>query len=193
MSISGLIPYRIGVGLRWFIQKFYFEPMFKAKCKSCGNNLRIDIGMPQLSKNLNISVGNNVSICGVNSFFAAGILPNPTLVVGDNSYIGFQVSISVGQRVILGKNCLLAARVAIMDNNNHPIDPERRRRLEKVTPDEIEPVVIEDNVWLGYQSFIGKGVRIGQGSIVAANSVVIKNVPAKSIVSGVPARIVANL
>ena len=80
-----------------------------------------------------------------------------------------------------------------MDNNNHPLDPDRRKLLKKVTAAEIEPVIIEDNVWIGYQSYVGKGVHIGQGSIIAANSVVLKNIPQNCIAAGNPARIVARI
>ena len=180
----------MGKIFRWFIQKFYYEPVFKTKCESCGKNLKIDIRMPQVSSNLRIRVGDHVTICGVNSFHSPAIYERPELIIGDYSYIGFQVSISVAERVSIGKHCLTAARVAIMDNNNHPLDPEKRKRLDKVPPEEISPVIIEDNVWIGYQAFIGRGVTIGEGSIVGANSVVLRNVPPYSIVSGVPAKVV---
>ena len=178
---------------RWILQKFYYEPLFKTQCESCGKNLKIDIAMPQLSPNLKIRMGNNVVMNGINSFFSASINKKPMLSIGDSTDIGFQVSISIAERVTIGNNCLIAARVAIMDNSNHPTKPEKREILEKVSIDEIVPVIIEDNVWLGYQSYIGKGVRIGKGSIVGANSVVVKDVPPNSIVLGCPARKVGML
>jgi acetyltransferase-like isoleucine patch superfamily enzyme len=183
----------IGKVGRWFIQKFYYEPVFKTLCYSCGNDLKIDIRIPQVSDNLQINIGKNVTLSGVNSFFSPAVYGNPQLIIGDNSYIGFQVAISVGERVTIGKNCLTAARVMIMDNNNHPIDPDRRLKKEKITPEEIVPVIIEDNVWIGYQAYIGAGVRIGTGSIIGANSVVIKDVPPKVVVSGNPAKVVRRL
>jgi acetyltransferase-like isoleucine patch superfamily enzyme len=179
--------------MRWFVQKFYYEPVFKALCHSCGDSLKIDIGLPQISGHLQMDVGHGVTLCGINSFFSPAIHEKPRLIIGDNSYIGFQVSISVGAFVSIGDNCLTAARVAIMDNNNHPLDPSLRKRLDKVKLEDISPVVIEDNVWLGYQAFIGKGVTIGKGSIVAANSVVLKDVPPNTIVSGNPAKVVRQI
>lgn len=178
----------VSKSLRWFLQKVYYEPLFKANCQSCGKQLKIDIRGPQMSSNLKIKIGENVTINGVNSFFSASINEKPELIIGDNTIIGFQANISVAEKVVIGNHCLISTRVAIMDNSNHPIDPDRRRKLEKVSEDEISPVIIEDNVWIGYQSYIGKGVRIGTGAIIGANSVVIKDVPPNSIVLGCPAR-----
>lgn len=62
---------------------------------------------------------------------------------------------------------------------------------EKVPENDL-PVVIEDDVWIGANSTILKGVTIGEGSVVAAGSVVTKNVPAYTIVGGVPAKIIKN-
>ena len=179
--------------LRWFIQKVYYEPLFRTKCESCGKNLKIDIRIPQTSGHLRMQLGDHVTINGVNSFSSPSIYESPELSIGDYTNVGFQVSISVAERVSIGKHCLMAARVAIMDNNNHSLDPEKRKRLDKVSPEEISPVTIEDNVWIGYQAFIGKGVTIGEGSVVGANSVVLKDVPPYSIVLGCPARVVGLL
>jgi len=56
-----------------------------------------------------------------------------------------------------------------------------------------QPVVIEDDVWLGNRCMIMKGVTVGQGSVVAACSLVTKNVPPNTMVVGVPARVVQHL
>ena len=180
----------VTVNFRFFLQKLYYEPIFKTKCTSCGKRLCIDIRMPQISDNISLTIGNGVTLNGVNSFFAPAIYEKPEIIIGDHSGLGFQVSISAAQKVEIGKYCLIAARVAIMDNNNHPLDPEERMAGGKVSVKEIAPVVIEDNVWIGYQSYINKGVRIGEGAIVGANSVVRKDVPPFSIVLGNPARVV---
>jgi acetyltransferase-like isoleucine patch superfamily enzyme len=63
----------------------------------------------------------------------------------------------------------------------------------KLTPDDMKPVIIEDDVWLGERAVILKGVNIGRGSIVAAGSMVTKSIPPMSIVAGNPARIVKEI
>ena len=90
-------------------------------------------------------------------------------------------------------------KISISDNNNHPVNPEDRKIIW-VTPDnsverswkfaDHKPIIIGENCWIGEFSRICKGVNIGDGAIVAANSVVTKDVPANSIVAGNPARIV---
>jgi acetyltransferase-like isoleucine patch superfamily enzyme len=167
--------------------------MFKAKCHSCGNHLKIDFGLPQLSSNLRLTIGNYVTLCGINSFHSPAINPQASLSIGDYCYVGYQVSINASENIVIGNYCLFAPRVLVMDNNNHPLDPFARRLGRKITADEISPVIIKDNVWVGYQAFIGKGVTIGEGSIVSANSVVIRDVPSYSIVAGNPAKVVHSL
>ncbi len=68
-----------------------------------------------------------------------------------------------------------------MDTDLHAVDG---------TVLENKPVVIEDNVWIGCRCIILKGVRVGAGAIIAAGSVVTKNVPSDSIAAGVPARVI---
>ena len=175
---------------RFTIQKVYYEPMFKCMCKKCGNGLKIQIRIPLVSENLNMYVGNQVTIHGKNTFGSPSIFENPVLEIGDNTTVGYQVIINVGKNVKIGEKCLIADRVFIADNNAHPINPEKRINMLKVSPDEIRPVTIGNNVWIGYQAFIGPGVHIGDGSIIGANSSVVHDVPPMCIAAGSPAKIV---
>lgn len=190
---AGLYNFHIGmvVGLRWIKQKFYFEPMFKARCASCGRGLTIDNGLPMISSHLQLRIGDNVYIAGENGFVAPAIHHRPTLHIGDHTTIGNGTNITVAKSVTVGSRCLIGRRVYIGDSNGHPLNPENRH--EKVTDKEIEEVIIGDNVWIGNGVYIGPGVQIGSGSAIAANSVVTKSVPANSVVMGSPARVVRNL
>jgi len=85
---------------------------------------------------------------------------------------------------------LLGSGVLITDNDAHPIEPEDRNDASKTL---IAPVVIEDLVFVGARAIILKGVRIGYGSVVAAGSVVSRDVPARTVVAGNPAREVKKL
>lgn len=111
-------------------------------------------------------------------------------------YIGSVESIVIGNHVIISNN------VTIYDNNNHPTDPDSRKLMcESGFYSDLwnwensvhKPVVIEDNVWIGEHSTILKGVTIGVGSIVAAHSVVTKDVEPYTIVAGNPAKTVKYL
>jgi acetyltransferase-like isoleucine patch superfamily enzyme len=90
------------------------------------------------------------------------------------------------------------------DTNSHSIDPHLRSEhfsaimntghpKENIFDIKSSPVVIEDDVWLGFNSTVLKGVKIGKGSIVAACSVVTKDVPPNVIVAGNPAKLVRSI
>ncbi len=119
--------------------------------------------------------------------------------IGDNVKVGNGSAILCVDSVAIGDYTTLAQNVKITDNNNHPVNPDFRRFM-RTTPHGSDarswihsahkPVVIGKNCWIGENSRIQKGVTIGDNSIVAACSVVTKDVPANSIAAGNPARIV---
>ena len=97
---------------------------------------------------------------------------------------------------------MISYLVDIHDTNGHPIDWEERRLDEQElmagkyrvpTKTVSKPIVIEDDVWIGFKSTILKGVHIGRGAIVAAGSLIIEDVPAWTIVAGNPAKVVREL
>lgn len=119
--------------------------------------------------------------------------------MGDHSTIGPNSNIYSVESVTIGAYTAISRNVSISDNNNHPVNPEDRKII-RVTPDGSperswkyaahKPIIIGDNCWIGEYSRICKGVTIGEGSIVAANAVVTRDVPPNCIVAGNPAKIV---
>jgi acetyltransferase-like isoleucine patch superfamily enzyme len=91
--------------------------------------------------------------------------------------------------ITIGKRCLIAANCQIIDCNGHELSFDDVEARIHTTSDG-RPVVIEDAVWIGANSIVLPGVRIGRGSVVAAGSVVVKDVPPMAVVAGNPARIV---
>lgn len=165
---------------------------------SIGDDLHVNAGMKfYLHKEAKLCIGNNVTFYSQNddyhmNMFAGVKLiadrPGALIKIGDNTRINGSC-IHAWKSVIIGNNCLVAANVNIMDSNGHPVsmnNPSERIMIH----DQAEPIVIEDNVWIGCNSIILKGVTIGEGSIVSAGSVVIDDVPARSIVRGNPATVV---
>jgi len=91
--------------------------------------------------------------------------------------------------IIIGRNCLIAANCQIIDSNGHDLsfdDVENRINTKGIAKE----VYIEDNVWIGANSIILPGVRIGFGSVIAANSVVKNDIPSMVLAGGNPAIII---
>ena len=91
-----------------------------------------------------------------------------------------QGGITIGDDVLIGHNCVIATL-------NHVMDPDRRADMVPA------PVKIGDKVWVGANVTILQGVTIGEGAIIAAGAVVNKDVPPRSIVGGVPAKIIKSI
>ena len=119
--------------------------------------------------------------------------------LGEYSQIGPNSIIRSVESIVIGDYTMISANVVIADNNSHSINPIDREIVQK-TPSgslfrsmrysEHAAIRIGNKCWIGENSRICKGVTIGDGSIVAANAVVTKDVPEFTIVAGNPARIV---
>ncbi len=134
--------------------------------------------------------------------------PHASIEIGDYCYIASGVRIAAATSVKIGDYVGIASHTFVIDNNNHPIEPAARKAHRiRVAPggegypsdgaawemSERAPIVIEDNVWIGMYCYIAKGITIGEGSIVARQSVVTKDVEPYVIVAGNPARVVKRL
>lgn len=115
------------------------------------------------------------------------------IVIGDNFYIGrfsqIECDSEIGDNVILGNN---VAFVGKYDHHYHQIGTPIRlasqiRNLDYCWKGLKSKIIVEDDVWIGYGAVIISGIRIGKGSIIAAGSVVVKDVSPYCIVGGNPA------
>jgi galactoside O-acetyltransferase len=132
--------------------------------------------------------------------------------IGDRTYISGGTSIISSLDIKIGSDVMIAWGVAIIDHDAHSPRWEERandilqwrlgwlengyqgvaqRKNWDVVP--MSPIVIEDKVWIGFNAIILKGVRIGEGAVIAAGSVVIKDIPSYCVVAGNPAKIVREL
>ncbi|MGQ9525658.1 MAG: acyltransferase [Armatimonadota bacterium] len=175
------------------LETAYYSPLFRARCASVGRGLRLECAMPQVLGNLEIRIGDKVTISGVNTFSTNNSAERPVLSIGDQCYIGHQVSISVAASVTIGSRCLIADRVMISDNDGHPLDPERRAAGLPPPDEAVRPEVLEDDVWVCSRAVVLKGVRIGAGAVVAAGAVVTQDVPPLTVAAGNPARVVKRI
>jgi acetyltransferase-like isoleucine patch superfamily enzyme len=114
-----------------------------------------------------------------------GAGPNASLVLGERVFINTGATVVANHSIILGDDCRLGDLVAIFDSDHHPLEPSR--------PTRIAPVRLGNNVWVGRSATILPGVTIGDHAVIAAGSVVTDDVPARTLVAGVPARPIRTL
>jgi acetyltransferase-like isoleucine patch superfamily enzyme len=125
------------------------------------------------------------------------------LQIGSNCFIGKGTIIRAGDEITIGDNVLIAHNVTIFDTDSHEMNHiERSESYKKLLisghPAEkgrvaVAPIHIEDHVWISYNCCILKGVSLGKGAIIAAGSVVTKNVAPFTLVAGNPAKLVKTL
>ena len=151
---------------------------------------RSRISSPRLLTRINrVRIGTGVHIRGGSRIEV--VSDDGVIEIGDGTSVQFDFHCGAANKVVIGRNVLIAGRVYISDHD-HVFD--HQRHAPRLCRDLVSsPVIIEDGVWLGEGCAVLKGVCIGQRSVVGANAVVTKSVPAGSVVCGVPARIVRSI
>lgn len=147
-----------------------------------------------------VVLGDHVS-CYAGCSFAIGAKGRCT--VGDFTLMNGAL-VMAEESIQIGSHCLISWNVGIADSDFHPLEPAQRiidahalAPFFKDRPPRPElrtvPVIISDNVWIGMNAVILKGVTIGENSVVAAGAVVTKSVPANVVVAGNPAVVTKQL
>ena len=154
--------------LKWAFYKFFIMPFIKMSFKSCGHNVVIGRYF-DVSNIRRVSIGNNTSI-GSRAIFLCS-----------------RADIEIGSYVMTGPNVTIIT-------GDHRLDIKGKKMIEVKDKDKLpendQPVIIEDDVWLGANVTILKGVTIGEGSVVDAGAVVCNNIEPYSIYAGVPAKLI---
>ena len=180
--------------------KVWWQFVVPIRLRILGVNLGKNVqfyGMPivSMADNSRILIGDRVVLCSDSRFTALGVnhpVVLRTISPGAEIIIGNDCGISGGSccaalRIELGNECMLGANVTIIDTDFHPLKPIGRRYNANPLDIGTAPVQIEENVFIGENSVILKGVCIGQNSVIGAGSVASKNVAANSIAAGNPA------
>lgn len=171
----------------------------------CGNNtlldgININIRKP-IQEFKNLKIGNNSLISG-NYYFE---ISSAEIEIGSNTFIGNSTFVCA-KKIIVGNNVLISWGCTFMDNNAHSLIYEERkndvsdwkRSIEEGDTGKYknwvnvhkETITIKDKAWIGFNVILLKGVTIGKGAVVAAGSVVTKDVPDYAVVAGNPAQII---
>lgn len=127
--------------------------------------------------------------------------PGAKIVVGNRTFIGGATKLIAANEIQIGSDVLISWNCTIADHNSHSLEFEQRRNdvvnwgagSKDWSNVKIGSVIIQDKAWIGFNSIILKGVTIGEGAIVAAGSVVVKDVAPYTIVGGNPAQLIKKL
>lgn len=176
----------------------FLKRLHHSKDITLGVNINF-VGIPLVSARNGgkISIGSNVTLNSLNDGYHINMhsptklyadRPNAEIIVGDNTRIN-GACIHAYKKIHIGKNCLIAANVQIMDGSGHDLSFDNPSDRINTTGD-VKPVIIHDNVWIGANSIILPGVTIGQGSVIAAGSVVVKDIPSIVVAGGNPAKVI---
>ena len=203
--VSAPVPRLVALPLLWgflagrsvihFARRvFIAEPLFRAYVTQRGKGLHTGIYVHWIDGVGDIIVGDNVIFDGQSSIrFASRFVDRPRLLVGDGSAIAHDCQITVGKEVRIGKHCRIASEVVIADSNGHPSEPSLRLAGAPPADEDVRPVTIGDNVWIGRRAMIMPGVTIGEGSIVASGAIVMSDIPPYTVAAGNPARKVSSV
>jgi acetyltransferase-like isoleucine patch superfamily enzyme len=107
--------------------------------------------------------------------------------IGAKTVIGQECTISAYQHVSIGRECILADRVMLIDFDHGVVEVERPIRLQGIYK---RDVTVGNNVWMGYGACVLRGVSIGDNSVIGTNAVVTKSSPPNAVLAGVPARVI---
>lgn len=174
---------------RTILTIFYRNPLFQSKCASFGRGVYIG-GMPFVTGPVEIYMGDGSGLGEKVSIMSGRIIDRPRLVLKDYAGVGMNTIIVVNREIVIEEHVIISWGCTISDSDGHPREADRRAAGEPADAKDILPVRIGRYAWIGNGSYILKGVTIGEGAIVGANSVVISNIPPYSLAMGNPAEVI---
>lgn len=128
-----------------------------------------------------VVVGDDLTADGITYPVRLAAFPEAELRIGDRAYLNRGSDVSAWRSIVIGENLRLGEGASIQDWDGHALEEGREPR--------VAPVRIGDNVWIGRRAMVLAGVSIGDHAVVAAGAVVVSDVPARTLVGGVPARV----
>ncbi|WP_394208966.1 acyltransferase [Enterovibrio calviensis] len=172
----------------------WWTPVFKGRLHHVGKNFYLYGGMPLVSGPLSISMGDDCRVSGQTTFSGRTCSnEQPQLLIGDNIDIGWQTTIAVGRKVVIGDNVRIAGRAFLAGYPGHPINAQDRAAGMPELDSQVGDIILEPDVWLATGVSVMAGVTIGHGTIVAAGSVVTSDLPPNVVAGGIPAKVLRNL
>lgn len=170
----------------------YYQPLFELLCDRVERPFRMEIcpdsKLPVVA-GCRLRIARGVRISGRTTFSGARNAPTPPVIaIGEDSYVGHRVVLRAGEDITIGKHCFIASYVTLSGDPGHPLDPVARR-TEAAPREDLAPITIGDDVWIGEGALLLGPLRIGDGAVIGARSVVTRDVPPGTVATGIPARV----
>lgn len=196
--LAGWIPTVLGLGIRGILYRLilHMDGWVAIECGvrlrfanniKLGHGVYLDQGVYLHACPRGIQIGSDTIVMhgAVLHVYNFRDLPNAGIRIGRNSLVGENTVIRGQGGVTIGNRVYTSPQTQIMAVNHVFDDPDRPFIEQGITA---EGIVIEDDVWIGAGAIITDGVRVGKGAVVAAGAVVVEDVPAHTVVAGVPAQ-----
>lgn len=160
-------------------------------------------GLPIIQKhpNARIIIGKGVTLLSDSKYNVAGI-NHPVILAActDGSVIELKdgcgmsgTSVVAATKIVIGENTMLGVNTNVYDTDFHPMNVTLRRNQKSISDAESRPIIIEDDVWIGANTTVLKGVTIKKGAVVGAHSLVNKDVSKSEFHAGIPAKFIKRL
>lgn len=200
MFAAGWIPTVAGIGIRGLVYRLIMKIEGQAAIERnvrirfasrvrLGHGCFIDEGVYIHATPNGVDIGKNTIVMhgAILHVYNFRDLPNAGIRIGEDSLIGEYTVIRGQGGVTIGNRVYTSPMTQLIAVNHVFNDPHTPFVDQGITA---QGIVVEDDVWLGSAAIITDGVRIGQGAVVAAGAVVTRDVPAHTVVAGVPARLI---
>lgn len=168
----------VGKGWNLMLSKIYLRKASTGSMVMCRK-------MPSLNISGKLEIGNSSKLWSVINRVRISSFRGAEIIIGENTFIN-GARIAAKKKIVIGNNVHIAPEVVIMDSDFHDAtDLDASGQSAQIT--------IGNHVWISTRAMILKGVTIGDGAVVAAGAIVTKDVPAHTLVGGIPARHIKNL
>ena len=174
-----------GIGATVRYGQAYFNARFQLRRASSLGRARL-VGKVRVSNAGTLVIEDRVRLDGTTVRIDLATFEGGKLVIGAGTFINYGTSISAVESVSIGRDCAIGQYSIIMDCDHHDVSDLNSRGP-------VEPIVIEDNVWIGARSIILRGSHVGRGAVIGANSIVKGYIPPDSLAVGSPARVVREI
>jgi acetyltransferase-like isoleucine patch superfamily enzyme len=155
-----------------------------------GRRLVLD-GLAFIGPGCAVQIGRNASIeLGRWSWLGHGCklrCHEGVISIGAKTVLGQECTISAYKHVSIGRECVIADRVMLIDFDHGVVEVERPIRMQGIYKRDVR---VGSNVWIGYGACILRGVTVGDNAVIGTNAVVTRDVPENAVVAGVPARVI---